>query len=179
MITSLDGYIMDESGDFQWAAPDQEVFEFVNSLERTTETILYGRRMYETMVYWETFETSADGPPFVQEFADIWRAQAKVVYSTTLTEVSSARTRLERSFVPDDVQRMKETSEGDLSIAGPHLASQAIEAGLVNEMHLFVTPITVGGGTSAHPGDARTSLHLLDVNRFQSGVVHLHYGFDN
>jgi dihydrofolate reductase len=174
MITSLDGYVTDESGSFDWATPDAETFTFINDLERSTGTVLYGRRMYETMVFWETFDGSED-EPYGQDFADIWRAQDKIVYSTTLAEVSSDRTRIERSFVPDAIQRMKDSSDRDLSISGPHLASQAIEAGLVDEMHLFVAPITVGGGTPAHPGDAFTNLELLDVDRFESGVVHLHY----
>jgi dihydrofolate reductase len=177
-ITSLDGYIADESGNFDWSAPDQEVFAFINVLERDVDTVLYGRRMYETMVYWETFHGSEDQPSYLRDFAETWRAQDKIVYSTTLGQSTSARTRIERAFVPVEVQRMKESSERDISIGGAHLASQMIEAGLVDEMHLFVAPVTVGGGTPAHPGDSHTSLELLDVKRFESGVVHLHYRFD-
>jgi dihydrofolate reductase len=174
MITSLDGYVADPDGNFDWGEPDAEVFLFINNLERDVSTYLYGRRMYETMVYWETFE-GTDDDPISSDFAEIWRGADKVVFSTTLERASSAKTRIERAFLPDDVRRMKESSNGDLSIAGPHLASQAIEAGLVDEMHLFVTPITIGGGTPAHPGESRSSLELLNVKRFDSGVVHLHY----
>jgi dihydrofolate reductase len=174
MITSLDGYIADETGDITWGAPDAEVGAFVNEMERGVGTVLYGRRMYETMVYWETF-VGSDDDPIENEFADRWRRQEKIVFSTTLKEPSSARTRIEHSFIPDEVERLKQSAATDLSIAGPHLASQAIEARLVDEMHLYVAPVTLGGGTSAHPGDARTPLELLDVNRFKSGFVHLHY----
>jgi dihydrofolate reductase len=174
MITSLDGYISDPNGDIQWGAPDDEVAAFINDMERGVDTVLYGRRMYETMVFWETYVGSAD-EPVVQDFADIWRGQEKIVFSTTLAEPSSARTRIERSFVPDEVLRMKQASATDLSIAGPHIASQAIEAGLVDEMHLFIAPVTLGGGTPAHPGEALTDLELLDVNRFEGGFLHLHY----
>jgi dihydrofolate reductase len=178
IITSLDGYIADESGNFDWGQPDEEVSTFINDLERDVGTALYGRRMYETMVYWETFD-EPDADAYVQDWTGIWRAQSKIVYSTTLTTVSSARTRIERAFIPDDVQKMKDSLESDMSIAGPHLASQAMEAGLVDEMHLFVAPVTVGGGTPAHPGEARTDYELLSVNRFGSGFVHLHYLLDN
>ncbi len=174
MITSLDGYVADPDGNFDWGEPDAEVFLFINNLERDVSTYLYGRRIYETMIYWETFE-GTDDDPISSDFATIWRAANKVVYSTTLKKASSAKTRIERAFLPDEVRRMKESSEGDLSIAGPHLASQAIEAGLVDEMHLFVTPITVGGGTPALPGESHAHLELLSLNRFDSGVVHLHY----
>jgi dihydrofolate reductase len=174
MITSLDGYISDVDGNIEWGAPDDEVAEFVNDMERGVATVLYGRRMYETMVFWETFEGSAD-EPVAQDFADIWRSQDKIVFSTTLAEPSSAKTRIERTFVPDEVLRMKQSSGTDLSIAGPHIASQAIEAGLVDEMHLFIAPVTLGGGAPAHPGEVLTDLELLDVNRFESGFLHLHY----
>jgi dihydrofolate reductase len=176
-IASLDGYIADEGGNFDWAAPDPEVFEFIGDLERSTGTVLYGRRMYETMVYWETFRGGESAPAYLQDFADTWRAQEKIVYSTTLETPSSARTKIERVFVPDDVQRLKDSSEKDLAIGGAHLASQAIEAGLVDEMYLFVMPITVGGGTPAHPGDAHQGLVLRDVRQFESGVVYLRYEF--
>jgi len=175
-ITSLDGYYSDQDGDFDWAMPDAEVFQFINDMERDVGTYLYGRQMYETMVYWETFE-GTDDEPIDTDFAQLWRAADKVVYSTTLDRASSAKTRIERAFLPDEVRRLKESSDRDLSIGGPHLASQAIEAGLVDEMHLFITPITVGGGTAAHPGESRSNLELLSVNRFESGVVHPHYRF--
>jgi dihydrofolate reductase len=179
VITSIDGYVADDNGNIDWGAPDQEVFEFINALERNVGTVLYGRRMYETMVYWETFKVSEDIPGYLRDFAETWRAQDKIVYSTTLQHPSSAKTRIERAFVPDEVQRLKQRSEHDLSIGGAHLASQMIEAGLVDDMHLFVAPLTVGGGTPAHPGESRTNYALEDVRRFESGVVHLHYRYES
>ncbi len=176
MITSLDGYVADPSGDIRWGAPDAEAGAYINDLERDTGTVLYGRRMYEVMVYWET-QGSSDDDDASRDFAATWRAQDKIVYSTTLGHVSSARTTLEHAFVPDAVRQLKEASTRDLSIAGPHLASQAIEARLVDEMHLYVVPITLGGGTPVLPGEERIDLSLLDVTHFQSGLVHLHYGF--
>jgi dihydrofolate reductase len=178
-ITSLDGFTEDADGDFRWLAPDDDVASFINELERTTGTVLYGRRMYETMVYWETHGTSDDDAQSERDFAENWRSQDKIVYSTTLKSVSSERTSLERTFIPDKVRTMKQNSPSDLSIAGPHLASQAIEARLVDEMHLYVAPVTVGGGKPAHPGEEKTGLTLLDVRRFDSGTVHLHYRFNN
>ncbi len=174
-ITSLDGYVADGDGNFDWAAPDEEVHAFVNDLERPVGTYLYGRRMYEVMVFWENAHTLADEPPSTQDFAEIWQAADKIVYSTTLQTVSSARTRLERSFDPETVRRMKATAEGDISVGGPDLAAQAIRAGLVDECHLFVTPIVVGGGTRSLPHNVRLKLELLGERRFSSGVVHLRY----
>lgn len=174
-ITSLDGYTADESGKFDWAAPDSEVHAFVNDLERSVGTYLYGRRMYETMVYWETFDAADDQSPVVRDYAGIWRSAAKIVYSRTLNAVSSAGTRIEREFDPEAVLRMKQTAERDISIGGPGLAGQAMAAGLVDELHLFLTPVTVGGGTSALPDHLRSKLELLGVDRFAGGVVHLHY----
>ncbi len=174
-IMSLDGYTADEDGDFGWAAPDPEVLGFVNDLERGFGTYLYGRRMYETMLVWETFEGGEDQPPLVRDFAEIWLAADKVVYSTTLEAASSSRTRMERAFDPVVVQRMKNEAGRDLSVGGPELAGQALTAGLVDEMHLFVTPVTVGGGTRALPDRFRSQLELLNVDRFTGGVVHLHY----
>ena len=173
-ISSLDGYVADRDGDFDWAAPDEEVHAFVNDLERGVGTHLFGRRMYEVMVAWETMSL-ADQPDVMRDFAELWRAADKVVYSTTLESVSSARTRLERDFDPDAVRRMKATSERDISVGGPGLAAHAIRAGLVDELHLFLTPIVVGGGTRSLPDDVRVRLELLDERRFGNGVVHLHY----
>jgi dihydrofolate reductase len=173
-ITSLDGYVADQSGNFDWAAPDEEVHAFVNDLERSISSYLYGRRMYETMVAWETMPLD-DQPVVVRDFAEIWRTADKIVYSKTLGSVSSARTRLERDFDPDAVGRMKTTVGGDLTVGGPGLAAQAIKAGLVDEYHLFLTPVVVGGGNEALPGGVRLQLELLDERRFGSGVVHLHY----
>jgi dihydrofolate reductase len=174
-ITSLDGYVADEDGNFDWAAPDEEVHTFVNDLERPVGTYLYGRRMYEVMVAWETMDTLPDQPPFVRDFTEIWKAADKIVYSTTLEAVSSARTRLERIFDPKAIRQMKSQSERDISVGGPGLAAHAIEAGLVDECHLFLTPIVVGGGTRSLPNDVRVKLELLDERRFGNGMVHLHY----
>jgi dihydrofolate reductase len=173
-IASLDGYVADEDGNFDWAEPDEEVHTSVNELERRVGTYLYGRRMYEVLVAWETVDL-ADQPPFIRDYAEIWRAADKIVYSTTLQAVSSARTRIERAFDPEAVRQMKASAERDLSVGGPHLAARAIEAGLVDEFHLFLTPIVVGGGTRALPDDVRVQLLLLDERRFGNGVVHLHY----
>ncbi len=173
-ITSLDGYVADENGDFDWAAPDEEVHAFVNDLERPVGTYLYGRRMYEVMVAWETMDTLRQ-PPVVQDFAEIWRAADKIVYSKTLETVSSVRTRIERDFDPEAVRQMKASARRDISVGGPGLAAEAIKAGLVDEFRLFVTPIVVGGGTQWLPNDARQRLELLDERRFASGVVHLRY----
>ncbi len=174
-ITSLDGYVADEDGSFDWAAPDEEVHTFVNELERPVGTYLYGRRMYEVMVYWETAHTLADQPPFMQDFAEIWRAADKIVYSKTLETVSSARTRIERDFDPQVVRQMKARAERDITVGGPDLAAQAIKAGLVDEWHLFLIPILVGGGKRSLPNNVRLKLELLDERRFGNGVVHLRY----
>jgi dihydrofolate reductase len=173
-IMSLDGYVADQNGNFDWAGPDEEVHTFVNDLERPVGTYLYGRRMYETMVYWET--APAGQPPFVQEFAEIWRAADKIVYSRTLDLVSSARTRIERDFNPDAVRRMKAEATRDIAVGGPHLAAQAIAAGLVDEYHIFLAPVLVGAGNKALPDHVRLDLELLDERRFGGGVVYLRYG---
>jgi dihydrofolate reductase len=174
-IMSLDGYVADEEGKFDWAEPDDEVHAFVNDLERPIGTNLYGRRMYEVMAYWETAHTVPDQPSEILDYAEIWRAADKVVYSTTLEEASTARTRIEREFDPDAVQRMKADAERDLSIGGPTLAAQAIAAGLVDELHLFVAPVVVGGGTRSLPDGVRWDLDLADERRFRNGVVYLRY----
>jgi dihydrofolate reductase len=175
-IASLDGYVADEEGNFDWAAPDEEVHSFVNELERPVGTYLYGRRMYEVMVYWETADTLAgQSPPPERDFAKIWQAADKIVYSKTLEQASSARTRIEREFDPEAVQRLTASAERDLSVGGPDLAAQAIKAGLVDELHLFVTPIIVGGGIPWLPDGVRVKLELLDERRFDGGVVYLHY----
>lgn len=174
-IESVDGYVADESGNFDWAAPDEELHRFVNELERPSGTQLYGRRMYEVLVGWESPEISVGQPAYVQDFADIWRAADKVVYSRTLDRVSSARTRIEREFDPEAVRKLKAEARGDIGIGGPHLAAEAMRAGLVDEIHLLLVPVVVGGGNPALHGNARLSLELLDEHRFSSGVVHLHY----
>jgi dihydrofolate reductase len=175
MITSLDGYVADNDGNFDWAAPDEEVHTFVNDLERPIGTYLYGRRMYEVMRYWETAHALTDQPSFMQDYAQKWRAADKIVYSKTLETASSARTRIERDFDPKAVLRMKAQAERDISVGGPDLATQALKTGLVDECHLFVTPIVVGGGKRSLPNDVRLELELLDERRFEGGVVHLHY----
>ena len=174
-ITSLDGYVADEDGNFDWAAPDEEVHSFVNDLERPVGTYLYGRRMYEVMAPWETAHTLADQRPVMQDFAEIWQAADKIVYSKTLETVSSARTRIERDFDPEAVRQMKAPAGRDITVGGPDLAAQAIKAGLVDEYHLLVTPIVVGGGKQSLPNNVRLKLELLDERRFGNGVVHLCY----
>jgi dihydrofolate reductase len=174
-IMSLDGFVADEEGNFDWAAPDEEVHTFVNDLERPIGTYLYGRRMYEVMVAWEAAPTVAGQPRFVQDFAEIWRAADKIVYSRTLQDVSSARTQLARDFDLAAVRQMKATASRDITVGGPDLAAQAIRASLVDEYHLFVAPIVVGDGTRALPAGVRLPLELLGERRFANGVVHLHY----
>ncbi len=174
-IASLDGYIEDADGKFDWAAPDEEVFAFINDLERPIGTHLYGRRMYETMSFWETVSTDAGQPATSRQFTDIWRAADKIVYSRTLQTASSARTRIERDFDIDAIRRLKEASDRDITIGGAELAGQAIRAGLVDECHLFLTPILVGDGKRALPENVCTPLELVDECRFGSGVVHLRY----
>jgi dihydrofolate reductase len=175
VITSLDGYISDENGNFDWAAPDEEVHRFVNDLERPVGTYLYGRRMYEMMVAWETPQTFADQRPVMLDFAEIWQSADKVVYSRTLETVSSARTRIERDLDPDAVRLMKASTGRDISVGGPDLAAQALKAGLVDECQLFLTPVVVGGGTRSLPDNLRLGLELLDEHRFGNGVVYLRY----
>lgn len=174
-IASLDGYVEDEAGRFDWAMPDEEVHAFVNDLERPIGTYLYGRRMYETMVFWETADAGADEPPVFNEYAEIWRAAEKIVYSRTLGTVSSARTRLEREFDRDAILRLKRSTAADISVGGAELAGQAIGAGLVDECHLFLFPVVVGGGKRALPDGVQAQLELLDERRFAGGVVHLHH----
>ncbi|MBS1881936.1 MAG: dihydrofolate reductase family protein [Actinobacteria bacterium] len=173
-IASLDGYVEDETGKFDWAMPDEELHTFVNDLERPIGTYLYGRRMYETMVYWET-AGMADEPAVFGDYARIWKAAEKIVYSRTLAEVSSARTRIERELDRDAVLGLKGAAAADLAVGGAELAGQAIGAGLVDECHLFLFPVVVGGGKRALPEGVRAQLELLDERRFGSGVVHLHY----
>ncbi len=174
-IASLDGFTADVNGDFDWAAPDEEVHAFVNDEERSVGTYLYGRRMYETMVYWETAPTTGDHPAVVHDYARIWQAADKVVYSSTLETVASARTRLEREFDVDAVRGLKEAAGRDLTIGGPGLAAHALAAGLVDECRLFLNPVVVGGGTRALPDGLHAELELLDERRFGNGVVYLRY----
>jgi dihydrofolate reductase len=174
VICSLDGYTADADGKFDWAAPDEEVHAFVNDLERPVGTHLYGRRMYETLAVWQTIG-GADSPAVENDYADIWRAADKIVFSTTLAAISTPRTRLERSFDPEAVRQLKADSSIDLSIGGPGLAAHAIRAGLVDDVHHFLQPVIVGGGTRALPDDVRLDLDLVDEHRFGNGVVYLHH----
>ncbi|MQA83433.1 MAG: deaminase [Streptosporangiales bacterium] len=174
-ITSLDGYIEDEDGKFDWAVPDEEVLAFINDQERPVGTYLYGRRMYETMVGWETDPTLAGQSPLMRDFAEIWQAADKIVYSATLETVSTARTRIERGFDPEAVRQLKATAERDITVGGPNLAAHAFKAGLVDECHLYLAPILVGGGKQSLTNDVRLRLELLDERRFGNGMVHLRY----
>lgn len=172
-IASLDGYVADEQGNFDWAAPDEEVHAFVNDTEREIGTYLYGRRMYDVMVFWETMQAAGSGA--AADYARIWQAADKVVYSTSLDTVSSRRTRLERSFEPDVVRRQVAEAERDISVGGPHLAAQALAAGLVDEVHLFLAPVIVGSGNRALPDRLFARLILIDERRFAGGSVFLSY----
>jgi dihydrofolate reductase len=173
-IMSLDGYVADESGNFDWSAPDEEVHAFVNDQERGVGTYLYGRRMYEVMVAWETMATEGE-PPVMADYTQIWQAAEKIVYSTTLESVSSAKTRIETVFDPDVIRQLKASADRDISIGGPHLAAEALRAGLVDECHFFLSPVVVGGGNPALPHGLRVPLELVDEDRFGNGVVHVHY----
>ncbi len=167
VIASLDGYVADEDGNFDWAAPDEEVHAFINDLDRPVGTYLYGRRMYETMAGWETDPTLADQSPPMRDFAEIWQAADKIVYSRTLQAVSTARTRIERDFDPEAVRQTKALAGRDLIVGGPELAARAFEAGLVDECHLFVAPVVVGGGKRSLPDNVRLELELLGRTPFR------------
>ncbi len=176
MFTSLDGYTEDEHGEFGWGYPvDEEVHSYINALASSIGTYLYGRRMYETMVYWETAHTIPDQPQFVLDWARQWQAAEKIVYSKTLGEPRSARTRIEREFDPDVVRRLKADAAHDISVDGPELAAQAIRAGLVDEFQVIVCPTVVGGGKRFFPDGVRLDLDLLDERRFGNGVLILRY----
>jgi dihydrofolate reductase len=174
-LTSLDGYVEDEDGNFDWAMPDEEVHAFINDLERSAGIYLYGRRMYEVMVGWETDPSLAEQSHLMRDFAEIWQAAEKIVYSRTLGSVSTARTRIERDFNPDAVRQVKAQAGSDIAIGGPELAAHAFKAGLVDECHLFLAPIVVGGGKQSLPSNVRLKLELLDEHRFGNGMVFLHY----
>jgi len=173
-IASLDGYVADEDGNFDWAAPDEEVHAFVNDLERPVGTHLYGRRMYETMVFWESVPDAAAQPPVMRDYAEIWQGADKIVYSTTLSTVASARTRIEREFDPEAIRALKVTAPRDITVGGPALAAEAIAAGLVDEYRLFLVPVVVGGGKRALP-QTRVNLELLDERTFRTGTIYLRY----
>jgi dihydrofolate reductase len=173
-IASADGYIEDPDGSLDWGIPDEDLLSFINELERPARTYLYGRRMYEAMLYWETAHTTSQ-PRLFQEFTDIWQAAEKIVFSTTLASVSSARTRIEPAFVPGMVRQLKSAAGHDMRVAGADLAGQAIKAGLVDEVRLFLVPVVLGGGKRALPDCVRSDLDLLDTQRFASGAVYLRY----
>ncbi|WP_026874362.1 dihydrofolate reductase family protein [Jiangella gansuensis] len=175
MATSLDGYAVDADGKFDWAEPDEELHTHFTEVTKSVSTYLYGRRMYETMVYWETAHTIPDQPEFVLEWARVWRAADKVVYSSTLEQVSSERTRLEREFDPDALRDLKAATEGELTIEGPTLAAAALRAGLVDEIGQYLAPVVVGGGTPFFPDGVRLDLRLLEQRRFGNGVVLVRY----
>lgn len=170
---SLDGYISDQQGDFDWSVPSEEVHAFFNDLIRPVGTHLYGRKMYETMVYWET--PPADSEPVEREFGEVWRDADKIVYSTTLEAVPSARTRLERSFDVEAVRQLKASAQRDLTIGGPHLAAHAIRAGLVDDYQFVVSPVLIGRGNRVFPDDVHLDLELVEERRFDNGTVLLHY----
>ena len=174
-IASLDGFVEDESGNFDWAAPDDDVHAFINNLERPAGTYLYGRRMYETMHFWETAQMRPETPAVALDYARIWQAAEKVVYSRTLHSVSTSRTRLEREFVADAVRGLKASADRDISVGGSELGAQALHAGLVDEIRVFFVPAIVGGGKHFLPDGLRLTLVLLDERRFESGVVYLRY----
>jgi dihydrofolate reductase len=175
MNASLDGYVADEGGKFDWSVPGEEYYSFVNDLVRPVGTYLYGRRLYELMQVWETDPAAAAQSPGAREFAEIWQSADKVVYSTTLAAAATTRTRIERDFDPQVVRQLKAAAERDLTVGGPTLGAHAITAGLVDEYHLFVWPVVVGGGKRFFPDRARLQLELLDERRFGSGVVYLRY----
>jgi len=176
-ITSLDGYIEDAEGSFDWAAPDEEVHAFINDLQRPIATYLYGRRMYETMRYWETVEAVGQSPA-ERDFTELWRAADKIVYSGSLESVSTARTRVEGVFDPAAVREFKVGQVRDISVGGADLAAQVFAAGLVDECQLFLTPVVVGGGKSGLPSNIRLDLRLVAERRFVNGVIFLHYRID-
>jgi dihydrofolate reductase len=175
-IASLDGYIADEDGTFDWAEPDAEVHTFVNELAGSVGTYLLGRRMYDVLAYWDDPPDLDEQAPYIREFAEIWQAADKIVYSRTLDSLSAARTRVERAFDPAAVRQLKETATADIAVGGPELAAQAIDAGLVDELQLFLVPVLVGGGTRAFPDrNTRLRLELLDEHRFRNGAVYLRH----
>jgi dihydrofolate reductase len=172
---SLDGYVADAHGKFEWAEPDEEVHSFINDLQRRVGTHLLGRRMYEVLVAWDDADAFSNDPGYVQDFAEVWQAADKVVYSQTLESVSSTRTRIERSFDPQAVKQLKIQGDADITVGGPNLAEHAFKAGLVDECHLFIAPAVIGGGTQGLPNGVRLALQLLDERRFDSGMVFLRY----
>jgi dihydrofolate reductase len=174
-ITSLDGFVADETGSFDWSVPDEEVHQSINDLQRPLGTYLYGRRVYEVMQAWETMQVSGQ-PAAIQDYAEIWRRAEKIVYSTTLPGVATAKTRLEKTFDPEAVARLVAEASSDLAVGGPRLAAEALRAGLVDEIQQWLSPVVVGAGTPFLPAGLRLRLELLDERRFGNGVVFLRYG---
>ncbi len=174
-ISSLDGYIEDADGNFDWATPNEEVHRFINNLERAAHTYLYGRRMYETMMVWETDPHLVAESPVTRDFGEMWQAADKIVYSKTLEAVSTHKTQIERNFDPEAIRQLKEAAQHDMLIGGPNLAAEAFRSGLIDECHLFLTPILVGGGKRSLPDDVRLKLELLEECRFGNGTVFLRY----
>ena len=172
---SLDGYTVDSTGNFDWAAPSEEVHAFINDLERAAGTYLYGRRMYETMQAWQTMPTGPQEPAVVNDYADLWRAADKIVYSSTITEPSTPRTRIEARFDPHEVSALVESSDRPVSIGGPTLAAEAFRSGLIDEVRVFLVPVSVGGGTPALPHDQFVQLETREQRRFAGGTVFLRY----
>jgi dihydrofolate reductase len=175
VIASLDGYIADEQGNFDWGVPDEEVHTFINDLQRGIGTYLYGRGLYEVMYAWETMDSLADQPEYIFEFAQIWQLADKIVYSKTLEKASSSRTRIEREFDPQAIQALKSSEDQDILVGGPNLAAHAFKAGLVDECHLILAPILIGGGKKALPSDFRLELTLMGDRRFNNGMIYLGY----
>ncbi|TFD45137.1 deaminase [Cryobacterium frigoriphilum] len=173
-LTSLDGYVADAAGNFDWSMPDDEVHTFVNDLERGTGTQLYGRRLYEVMAVWDTLDTDEE-PAVMRDYAALWKAADKIVYSTTLDSVATTRTRLEREVDVAAIRALKATADADIGVGGPTLAAHFIAAGLVDEYHQFLSPVIVGGGTRFLPEGVRLDLDLVEERRFGNGVVYLHY----
>jgi dihydrofolate reductase len=174
-ISSLDGYIEDANGKFDWAVPDEEVHRYINDLVRSTSTYLYGRRMYETMMGWETDPALAAQSPLMQDFAEVWGAADKIVYSKTLEVVATRKTRIEQDFNPKMIRKLKAVARHDILIGGPNLAAYAFRARLIDECHLFLAPVIVGGGKQSLPNNIRLELLLLEEHRFSNGMVHLRY----
>ncbi|GAB3533740.1 dihydrofolate reductase family protein [Arthrobacter tecti] len=175
MIGSLDGYIADANGNFDWAEPDEEILAYINAQERPIGTYLYGRRIYELMTVWETDPDSVADSPAAKEYAEIWQAASKIVYSTSLQDITTTKTRLERSFEPAAVEELKRTASADIGIGGPTLGVQAFRAGLIDEVYLLLLPVIIGGGLSLFPGDVRLDLQLKDTRRFANGTLALQY----
>ncbi|THG29275.1 dihydrofolate reductase family protein [Naasia lichenicola] len=173
-IVSLDGYVADAAGRFDWSEPDDEVHRFVNEIQRPIGTHLYGRRLYDVLVAWETWDVTRE-PEVIRDYAEIWRGADKVVYSRTLQEPKSARTRIVEEFDVTAVVELKATSATDILIGGPEIAALALAAGIVDEIHLLVSPVVVGAGNPAFPDDLALSLELTAEHRFGNGVVHLQY----